>query len=48
MKFEVTYHKPKKKGFAKQSAIFYQIEDAMMWEEYVKQKGCKEIQLMVK
>lgn len=48
MKFEVIYYKPKKKGFAKQSAVFYQIEDAMWWEEHVKQSGCKEIQLMVK
>lgn len=43
MKFEVSYLKPKKKGYAKQTAIFLKIEDAFLWESYVKDSGAKEV-----
>jgi hypothetical protein len=36
MKYKVQYLKPKKKGLAKHEAVFYNIEDAMRWEYYVK------------
>ena len=36
MKYQVIYQKPKKNGFAKQTATFYKIEDAVFWEQYVK------------
>ena len=34
--YKVNYLKPKKKGFAKHSANFLKIEDAVFWEEHVK------------
>lgn len=43
MKFEVSYLSPKKKGYAKQSAVFLKIEDAFLWESHVKDRGAKEI-----
>ena len=43
MKYEVIYDKPKKKGYAKQSATFLKIDDAIFWESHVKEKGCKNI-----
>jgi hypothetical protein len=43
MKFEITYLKPKKKGYAKQSATFLKIEDAFFWESVVKEQGAKDI-----
>ena len=36
MMYRVIYQKPKKKGFAKQTATFYKIEDAVFWEQHVK------------
>ena len=43
MKFEITYLKPKKKGYAKQTATFLKIEDAFFWESVVKEQGAKDI-----
>jgi hypothetical protein len=34
---------PKKKGYAKQNAVFYKIEDAIFWENVVKDQGAKDI-----
>ena len=34
--YRVNYLKPKKKGYSKQTATFMKIEDAIMWEEYIK------------
>ena len=34
--YKVNYLKPKKKGYAKHSASFMKIEDAVFWEEHVK------------
>ena len=36
MMYRVIYQKPKKKGFAKHTATFYRIEDAVFWEQHVK------------
>lgn len=43
MKYEIAYLKPKKKGYAKHSAVFLKIDDAIAWESYVKDLGAKEI-----
>jgi hypothetical protein len=43
MKYEVTYLKPKKKGYAKETATFLKIEDAFYWESLVKEQGAKEV-----
>ena len=41
--------KPKKKGYAKQTATFLKIEDAVFWEEHVKQKlNATDIKIVVK
>ena len=47
MRYSVSYLKPKKKGYAKQTATFLKIEDAMFWENVVKSQGAKEIQIQV-
>ena len=36
MMYRVNYLKPKKKGYAKHTATFLDIEDAVFWEEHVK------------
>lgn len=46
MKFSVIYEKPKKKGFVQHTAVFYKIEDACFWETYIKEQGCKNIQVV--
>ena len=33
--YKVNYLKPKKKGYAKHSASFMKIEDAIFWEKHV-------------
>ena len=33
--YQVNYMKPKKKGYAKQTATFLKIEDAVFWEQHV-------------
>jgi hypothetical protein len=43
MKYEVSYLKPKTKGYSKQKAVFLKIEDAFFWESIVKDQGAKEI-----
>jgi hypothetical protein len=48
MKYEVSYLKPKNKGFAKQTAVFLKIEDAIFWETIVKDRGAKEITISPK
>ena len=34
--YRVNYLKPKKKGYAKHTATFLKIEDAIFWEQHVK------------
>ena len=40
MKYKVTYLRPKKKGYSKQIATFYNIEDASHYEYNIKERGC--------
>ncbi len=47
MKYKVQYLKPKKKGLAKHEAVFYNIEDAIKWESYVKfQLNAQQLQIV--
>ena len=40
MKYQVVYYKLKKDHKkAKQTAIFYNIKDASLWEEHIKRQG---------
>tara|TARA_B100000900_G_scaffold405499_1_gene415188 strand:- start:887 stop:1033 length:147 start_codon:yes stop_codon:yes gene_type:complete len=39
MKFLLQYDKPKKKGFSKQKATFFDVRDAMLFERHVKSQG---------
>jgi len=34
-KYAVVYLQPKKKGSAKQQAVFYNLEDASRWEQHI-------------
>jgi len=48
MMYQVTYMKPKKKGYAQQKATFLKIEDAVFWEEHVKKNlGAVDTQITV-
>jgi hypothetical protein len=46
MKYQVIYTKTKKKKTTKQVATFYQIEDAFMWEKYVKEQGHTDVEVV--
>ena len=46
MKFEVRYRKLKNKGYSQQSAMFYKIEDAIFWENHIKESGAQEVQIV--
>ena len=47
MKYKVQYLTPKKKGLAKHEVVFYNIEDAMRWESYVKYElNAQELQIV--
>jgi len=46
--YQVNYLKPKKKGYAKQTATFLKIEDAVFWESVVKEQGATNIQILAK
>jgi hypothetical protein len=43
MKYEVTFLKPKKTGYSKQSAVFLKIDDAIWYETLIKSQGAKDI-----
>jgi hypothetical protein len=43
MKYEVNFLKLKKKGYAKQSAVFLKIDDAIWYETIIKSQGAKDI-----
>lgn len=43
MKYEVQFLKLKKKGYAKHSATFFAIEDAIWYETILKSQGAKNI-----
>ena len=46
MKFKVEYLLPKKKGYSKQQAVFYDVRDAMLWERHVKEQGCIDTEVL--
>lgn len=49
MVYQVSYLKPKKKGYSEQIAgDFLKIEDAQFWSDIVKKQGAKDIQILVK
>jgi|TARA_B100000287_G_scaffold318168_1_gene301922 hypothetical protein len=48
MTYEVNYMKPKKKGFSNQRATFLKIDDAIFWENIMREQGCKDIKILVK
>ena len=39
MKYQVVYYRQKKDKQTKQTAVFYNIEDATLWEQHVKKEG---------
>ena len=42
MKYAVVWMKNKKKGTARQEAIFYNLEDAALWEQHIsKTQHCR-------
>jgi hypothetical protein len=46
MKYKVDYKKPKKKGYSNQSVIFFNIEDAIRWENHVKENCCINVEVI--
>ena len=44
--YQVNYLKPKKKGYATHKATFMKIEDAIFWENHIKENGAKEVQIV--
>ena len=45
MKYKVIYLAPRKKIYKEQTAVFYTIEDATLWERHVSALGAKIIDL---
>ena len=41
VKFLLEYDQPKKKGWGRKKAVFFDIRDAMMWERHILNQGCK-------
>jgi len=48
MMYQVTYLKPKKKGYSAQIATFLKIDDAEFWYKHVEKNGAIEIKILVK
>lgn len=47
--YQVHYLRQKKKGYSQTTAgDFLTIEDAIFWEEIIKQQGAKDIKIVVK
>jgi hypothetical protein len=46
MKYQVVYFKSKKNKISKQTAIFYNIEDASMWEKHVTTQGFQNVEIV--
>ena len=46
--YQVHYLRQKKKGYSQQTATFLKIDDAVFWEQIVKQQGAKDIKIVVK
>jgi hypothetical protein len=48
-RYQVTYLKPKKKGYSQQTAgDFLTIDDAEFWYNYVEKNGALDIKILVK
>lgn len=47
MKYTVEYIKNKKKGQAKQKAVFLELEGAILWEKHVKNEGAEDVKITV-
>ena len=47
-KFSVVYQQERKKTgyWSKQTATFFDVRDAMLWERYVKELGCKNVEIV--
>ena len=48
MMYQVMYLKPKRKGYSQQTATFLKIDDAVFWEQIVKQQGAKDIKIVMR
>lgn len=48
MRFIVEYDRPKEKGYARQEATFFKLDDAEIWEKHVKMCGAKNVILKIK
>ena len=46
--YQVTYLKPKKKGYSAQAATFLKFDDAEYWSKIVEQQGAKDIKILVR
>jgi len=46
MKYQVVYYKSKKNKITKQTATFYKIEDASMWEKHVSTQGFQNVEIV--
>ena len=46
--YKVNYLQPKKKGYAKHTATFMKIDDAVFWEKVMTEQGCTDFQILVK
>jgi hypothetical protein len=46
--YQVMYLKPKRKGYSQQTATFLKIDDAVFWEQIVKQQGAKDIKIVMR
>lgn len=47
MKYQVTYLKPYKKNkVKKQTAVFYDVEHAFLWQNHVMAIGCQNVEIM--
>lgn len=48
MKFIVEYDRPKQKGYARQEATFFKLEDAEIWEKHVRMCGAQNVIIKIK
>jgi hypothetical protein len=46
MKYQVIYYKQKKNKTTKQTAVFFNIEDATLWEQHVKAQGYRNSEIV--
>ena len=48
MMYQVTYLKPKKKGYSTQTATFLKVDDAEFWSKIVEEQGAKDIKILMR